>query len=140
MTQWAAYPQARQTKQFFPELRSAVSKEVIKMTRREIGRFVRLVSGHNIFNYHMSLKSEEHEQRCRFCGHIRETFFHFITECPRFLSLRADIFLNYGGPNLIGEDWRAEDILTFSKENRIDYAYRYQPGGDVDDDDGYDGE
>ena len=108
--QWIAYPHARQTKQFFPQVRESVTKELFGLLRQDIGRFVRLCTGHNNLNYHASLRDAGISAMCRLCENERETFHHFLTECPRLLSDRAEIFKDYSGPDLNGSTWSVNDI------------------------------
>ena len=60
---------------------------------------------------------------CRLCEDEKETFHHFITECPRLLSDRAEIFKNYSGPDLNSDDWSATDIMKFSRVTAVEEAY-----------------
>ena len=40
--QWASYPHGRQSKQFFPCVRAAISKELTRLPRHNVGRLIRL--------------------------------------------------------------------------------------------------
>ena len=72
---------------------------------------------------------------CRLCENERETFHHFLTECPRLLSDRAEIFKDYSGPDLNGSTWTVNDIMKFSWTDTVEEAYnafmyQYQEGDD----------
>ena len=68
MTQWNDYSEAHQTKQFFPSHKPGISRDLLRMSKTKLGRLVRIITGHNNLNYHMSLKIPGHENSCRFCG------------------------------------------------------------------------
>ena len=116
-TEWFAYNHGRQTKQFFPYVHQKITKQLLTLTRHEVSRIVRLITGHNSLNYHMSLTTPGTDPMCRFCRTERETFYHFIKECPRLRSYRAQCFDHYEGPAL--PEWEPEDILKFSRLQEI---------------------
>ena len=68
----------------------------------------------------MSLTTPGTDPMCRFCQTERETFHHFIKECPRLRSYRAQCFNHYEGPTL--PDWKPEDLLKFSRLQEISAA------------------
>ena len=80
------------------------------MSRSDLGRMARLITGHNVLNYHMSVMTRDHEDRCRFCDQERETFFHFVTQCPRLLTYRADLFQHCEGMDCL--EWEPEKVLS----------------------------
>ena len=48
---------------------------------------------------------------CRLCNENNETFWHFVTECPRLRAIRDEVFLD----NLPDTDnWSAQQLLKFS--------------------------
>ena len=126
-SEWNKYPHARQTKQFFPGIRTRISRDLLKLDRRSVGRFIHLITGHNNLNYHCSLRDPlgEHESMCRLCGEERETFYHFITTCPRLLSARAEIFCSWNGPRTEGCNWKVDDIIRFSMEPEVNEAFEF---------------
>ena len=125
--EWTDYQHARQTKQFFSGPYQKISKEILSLSRRGVGHIVRLISGHNNLNYHSHKRDPVNttSNLCRFCGDSIETFHHFITDCPRFLTQRKDIFLDYAGPQLQWGGWNLEAVLRFAKlpdiMNAVDY-------------------
>ena len=60
----------------------------------------------------MSLCNPGHTSLCRLCKNERETFFHFITDCPALLNTRQS-YLNYWETNQI-TDWNMDKIMSFS--------------------------
>ena len=137
-SEWTEYTGARQTKQFFPSTCPSITKKIISLPRNDVSRLVRLVTGHNNQNYHASLRDGETDPMCRYCESQWETFFHFITECPCMLSLRADIFKSFGGPTLCDGDWSVDDVLKFSYMPAVEEAYNafmYHYGSEDEDED-----
>ena len=61
-------------------------------------------------NYHMSVMTRDHEDRCRFCDQERDTFFHFVTQCPRLLTYRADLVQHCEGIHCL--EWEPEKVLS----------------------------
>ena len=122
-TEWTVYNAGRQTKQFFPSADPSKTKSMLSLSRHDLSRLVRLITGHNTLNYHMSLTTPGTDPRCRFCYEEPETFFHFITNCPRLRAYRAQIFNDYDGPVL--ETWNPEDLVEFSKLRVISDAVDY---------------
>ena len=121
--EWNVYGHARQMKQFFPEVNKKLSKSIMLLSRHNVGRLIRLTSGHNVLNYHMSLTTPGVDPKCRFCGEEKETFFHFVTECPRLHSYRGQNFNNFNGPDL--KKWIPEEIVQFSNIPEISDAIDY---------------
>ena len=115
--EWIDYPEARQTKQFVVEPIKTKADKACRLSRLQLGRLIRIITGHNVLKYHFSLMNPLESPFCRFCGTDRETFFHFITECPPLRQLRInhfldrDIFSDYS--------WKVNEILDFSYEKCI---------------------
>ena len=93
---WSAIKTARQTKQFYKFPSISKTNRVLKLNRYDLTRFINIITGHNNLNYHMSLVSNgDISSTCRFCLSERETFFHWVTDCPRLRTLREDYLLDY---------------------------------------------
>ena len=86
--------EARQTKQFYPNTDKNKARYVMKLSRYEMTRFFNITTGHNLLNYHQSLKMKDIYSECKFCGEEKETFFHWATQCPRLYTYRNDYFLD----------------------------------------------
>ena len=84
-----------------------------KLARLELGRFVRLVTGHNNLNWFQNRIGLWHSAECRFCGHNEETFVHLITECPSFWQTRRELFL----------DRTPQADMTWSVRALLDFTY-----------------
>ena len=80
----------------------------MKLSRAQLARFVRIISGHNSLFYFRSKIDEE----CRFCREDNETFEHFANTCPRFIQFRRDTLYN----QLITNDhmWSVQMLIVFS--------------------------
>ena len=76
---WTRYPHARQTKFFYPESDKQLGKQTMALTRPQLGRFIRIVTGHNNLLYHTSNINPDLDPMCRFCREKQETFIHFFT-------------------------------------------------------------
>ena len=112
--QWVRYPDGRQSKQFFPLPNRQKAKFCYNLSRQELGRLIRIVTGHNNLFYHRSNvdKSLSTSPLCRFCGEERETFHHFATNCPCFRLSR----LHYFQSDTCFRDgsWSVRQLLDFS--------------------------
>ena len=71
----------------------------------------------------MSLTNPGKDAECRFCYNPRETFYHYVTECPSLLTYRAQAFQDYNGPLM--EDWSPHEVMKFSEEREISEAIDY---------------
>ena len=127
--EWDKYSEARQSKQFYSKPDPIKAKYVYKLSRKKLGRFIRIITGHNNLNYHRSNINPDNNQTCRFCqiSLTRESFFHFATECPSFALSRREIF----GDMIIDNEmeWSVQKLLDFSDIPAIDSALggRFNP-------------
>ena len=100
------------SKIFYRKPDSQLAKTVLNLSRYELGRFLRLVSGHNGLFYFKSVVDGEINATCRFCKLYTETFYHLATDCPRFLQTRTDIF--HDVLPLTHTEWSVRGLLSFS--------------------------
>ena len=108
---WSNEPTCRQTKLFFPKPSSEKSKKIMKLARSQLSRLVEITTGHNSLAYHASKQDPSIDPLCSLCEESTETFFHFITECPRLRETRVDIF-----PGGYEEDtWATGGLLEFAR-------------------------
>ena len=112
--QWTRYHDGRQSKQFYKLPNRSKAKYSYNLSRQELGRLIRLVTGHNNLFYHRSNvdKTRGTSSLCRFCNEERETFYHFATNCPCFRLSRFHYFQNDTCFN--GDKWSIRRILDFS--------------------------
>ena len=110
--EWQEYTEARMTKYFFPRQNKEKAKTACKLSRLQLGRYVRIITGHNNLRYYQSQLDITLSPQCRFCNSDFETFHHFIFECPSLHFSRQQIFLD----NLpdTEENWKVKEVLEFS--------------------------
>ena len=117
---WFSYTEARQSKQFISKPDKNKAKYIYKLNRQKLGRFIRIITGHNNLHYHQSVIDNSKSSKCRFCLQVSETFYHFITSCPSFTMSRREILLDKN----ISDDhsWSVDSLLRFSSIPAIDNA------------------
>ena len=108
--QWQPDPTCRQTKQFFEKPDPVQSKKILKLARSKLSTLVKITTGHNNFSYHASHIDPTIDPTCGLCGESMETFFHFVSDCPRLRLTRQDIGL------------REEDRGTWTPERLLELA------------------
>ena len=96
------------------------AKYVLKLTRVDLARFIKIISGHNGLFYFKNKVDSEINSICRFCLEEDETFHHLVTACPRFRLTRQDIFLDSDIKNYLS--WSVRDLLRFSHTGGIGEA------------------
>ena len=114
---WNAYTEARMSKFWYGTQDKHRAKEVCALSRLKLGRFVRIISGHNALNYYNHVLNPVLSPVCRLCKNADETFHHLATECPATLPSRLEFF----GPRdiLVNMDWKVEELLEFSYSDLI---------------------
>ena len=119
--EWTSHDIARHTKSFYLGPNPGKAKFVYKLARLELGRFVRIVTGHNNLNFFQNKIGLHASKECRFCGEYDETFTHLSTVCPRFFTLQREVFRG-GGPTP-DMKWSVRGLLEFSYAPGINEAY-----------------
>ena len=109
---WNAYPAARMTKYFFPRNDALKARHAMTLSRLQLGRFIRIITGHNKLRYFHSKMDSTVSPLCRFCHGEVETFHHFVFECPSLFFSRRDIFLDT--PPDMDMNWSVDKLLAFS--------------------------
>ena len=84
-----------------------------KLARLELGRFVRIITGHNNLNYFQHRIGLWGTRTCRFCNIDDETFIHLTNDCPRWWQTSRDLFC----------DKLPTNDMTWSVRNLLDYSY-----------------
>ena len=90
--EWQQTQVAKHTKAFYLSPNPSKAKYVYKLARLELGRFIRLISGHNNLNYFQTRIGLANSEQCRFCDTEEETFLHLLYDCPRFWMTRREMF------------------------------------------------
>ena len=126
--EWEDYPCARMGKQFYSRPCANKAKYVYKLSRAELTRFIKIISGHNGLFYFKNKVDPEINSICRFCLEDDETFYHFITNCPVMRLSRQDILLDKDITNDM--DWSVRDLLLFSHKPGVQEALNGETGLD----------
>ena len=108
------------TKFFYGKPEKNKARYVYKLNRVKLGRFIRIITGHNSLFYFRNQIDNEINSVCRFCLQEDETFVHFVTTCPRFNEKRNEIFLD----KLISDnlEWKVDELLRFSEITGVNDA------------------
>ena len=119
--EWMEMKVANHAKGFYTGPNPGKAKYVCKLARLELGRLVRIITGHNNLNFFQHKLGLYNNPKCRFCGTGDETVKHFITSCPRLLTHQREIF----GDAVPTDDmkWSVRDLLNFSYHPGINEAY-----------------
>lgn len=128
-TKWIDSQEARHTKAFYLGPNPRKSKFVINLARLELGRFIRLITGHNNLNYFQTKIGLHNNSTCRLCGEGDETFQHFAQECPRLYQARQETFQGEIPTNTM--QWSVRELIDFSYIPTINRAFEgnWEPGG-----------
>ena len=133
--EWGSLQTAHHSRTFYAQPSAEKAKFVYKLARLELGRFVRVITGHNNLNFFQHKLGLTGDTQCRLCGEGDETVTHFLNACPRLVAGRREIFLD----KLPTADmtWSVRDLLDFSYLPGINEAYEGTwaagdplPGGD----------
>ena len=115
--EWRDYEGARMTKYFFPRNDKDRARKIYHLSRLQLGRMIRILTGHNNLRYYQSKLDHQISPFCRFCTQEPETFHHFVFECPSLFHSRREIFLDHL-PDL-DMNWSVQQVLDFSYLNHI---------------------
>lgn len=120
-TEWNNMRAANHTKSFYGGPNAGKAKYVYKLARLELGRFVRIVTGHNNLGFFQTKIGLANRESCRFCSMGHETITHLMSTCPKFVSFQRDILMN----ELPKGDmkWSVRDLLDFSYIPGINEAF-----------------
>ena len=131
--EWREYPGAPQSRYFYSGQDKTKAKEICRLSRFNLGRLIRLVSGHNGFNAHRHNVDNDIDDTCRLCRLGSESFLHFITVCPSLSLDRVRIFQK---SFLAPTTWDVDEILEFSRLPQISFfmdRHGFYTNHDVDD-------
>lgn len=105
---WQVYDEARIAKYFFPRNDKIKARNAMKLSRLQLSRFIRIITGHNQLKYYMSKLDSSISPLCRFCREADETFHHFVFDCPSLFFSRQEIFLD------LDMNWTVDKLIKFS--------------------------
>ena len=83
--EWSGMSTANHARSFYGGPNPGKAKFVYKLARLELGRFVRIITGHNNLNFFQTKIGLFNDPACRFCGRGDETITHLMAVCPKFL-------------------------------------------------------
>ena len=92
------------------------SKKLLKLARSQLSVLIQVTTGHNSLAYPASLEDATIDPMCGLCGEQPETFYHFVTDCPRLHQTR----INTGNNNFDSSTWTPECILALAGVPAID--------------------
>ena len=113
--EWENYKGARMSKNFFSKINKSKAKYIYKMSSHKLGRFIRIISGHNWLNYCQNKLDNNIAPTCRLCEEEDETFDHWVTSCPVLRKQRGNIFgIATNEYVIIADKWSVDEIMRFS--------------------------
>ena len=120
-TEWKASPTANHAKSFYQGPDRHKARYVYKLARLELGRLVRIVTGHNNLNFFQHKLGYTDTPECRLCGEGDETITHLMTACPPLRASVNDIF----GSQTPTPDrkWSVRNLINFSNLPSVNRAY-----------------
>ena len=119
--EWETAPMANHTKSFYSGPSKSKARFVYKLARLGLGRFARIVTGHNNLYFFQTKLGLYGNPECRFCQQGDETITHFLKACLCFYNSRKNIFLD----KLPGRDmsWSVRSLLNFSYSKGLNEAF-----------------
>ena len=120
-TEWQNSKEANHTKSFYKQPCWNKAKYVYKLARLELGRFVRIVTGHNNLNFFQHKLGYTDKVTCRMCKQGQETLMHLMYECPALTLRSMEVFQG----EFPDEDmlWSVRKLLEFSYTPCVNEAY-----------------
>ena len=119
--EWVNSKQANHAKSFYRGPNPTKARFVYKLARLELGRFVRVITGHNNLNFFQEKLGLTGSSLCRFCENGDETITHLLSVCPRFVNSQRELFM--GRLPLPDMTWSVRTLLNFSYIPGINEAF-----------------
>ena len=120
--EWVLYPDARQSKLYYPKVDKNKAKRTILWNKMQLGRLIRAVTGHNNLLYHLFNMDNHISAICRFCLEENEEFNHLANDCPALWWERHTVNAQdpqHSTPSL----WTPQQILDFTLFPKINEAF-----------------
>jgi ribonuclease HI len=119
--EWSQYKAGRQSRFFYPNTHNSRLTDTLSLSRARLGKFIRIITGHNALAYHRhNVDEENNDPYCNFCLTSEyETSIHLFTTCPAFEHIRIS-YVSFLDPT---EDWTVDDIMDFADTPAIAKAY-----------------
>ena len=108
---WPNVSHYKHPKIFYSGPDKNLAKKILNNRRSHLTRLISIITGFNCLSYIQFKASPTINQLCRLCGEENETFWHFISDCPRLQTYRNDTFLD----KLPRQgNWKLKQIMQFS--------------------------
>ena len=115
---WKNGKDARQTRLFLPGIDKAKSRDIRKLSRENLSRVTRAITGHDFRRRHESLVTGNNLGLCRFCEQSEESSEHIVNHCPRLAWKRMAIFkTQLGSP--INPGWQPKQLAAYLSDPSI---------------------
>ena len=80
---WQTTPHYKHTKHFFSGPNKHVAKKILNLSRSHLTRLIAIITVFNCLSYIQFKANPTIKLLCGLRGEDDETFWHFVTECPR---------------------------------------------------------
>ena len=119
--EWHKNPTCRMTKILYPNPDRRKAKQLLNLSRKKSRRLIEAITEHNNLHY-IQNKIKKTDHLCRLCEEDKETFDHFVNDCPCLRQARQVQF----GLNRIEKShlWNIKGILQCSTIKEIGLAIR----------------
>ena len=107
---WQNASHYKHTKHFYSGPDKNKAKKILNISRSHLTRLISIITGLNCLSYIQFKANPTINPLCRLCGEDNETFWHFITDCPRLQTYRNDTFLD----STPQDNWKLKQIMQFS--------------------------
>ena len=108
---WQNAPHYKHTKHFYNGPDKNRAKKILNISRSHLTWLISIITGFNCLSYIQFKANPTINPLCRLCGENNETFWHFITACPRLQTYRNDTFLD----DIPQQDsWKLIQLMLFS--------------------------
>ena len=106
-TAWDQQTDCRQARMLVPRVNHRVARQLLRMPRQKLRLTIGLLTGHCIVRRHLHLMRLVPRATCSFCRMADEDVFHFLADCPTWMTQRSRIL---GGPSLTLEQLRRATV------------------------------
>ena len=113
---WQTAPNYKHTKHFYSAPDKSKAKTTLNISRSHLTRLISIITGFNCLSYIQFKANPTINPLCRLYGEDNETFWHFVTDCPRLKTYRQDTFLD---KLPLPDNWKLKQIMQFSTYSTI---------------------
>ena len=110
--EWTNSSQANHARSFYMGPDANKAKYVYKLARLELGRFIRIITGHNNLSFFQAKLGYRSTDMCSLCKEGQETITHLMNDCPKLFKQRWDILA--GERPLPDMRWSVRKLLDFT--------------------------